>query len=321
MENSRRNLGKEQIDVMSEEISIVLIHQGYDWYLYYTLNQIKSLRMSSPLYLLGDKKVISAFDKVDSINLNLLYSTKAREFVDNYVHMSTNSYDFELFCFSRWFYLLEFMKFEKLPKVLYLDSDVLLYTPPEKIVNIYGEYFKNCGYLIPQQEHDSLSWTASGHTSYWNYETLEEFCHFLTKSYQGGDIFRLYQQKWDHHQSKKILGGVNDMTSLYFFWRQKSKHITNFSEVFQDNTFDHNINAPMNYFKNEYKMRGSLKLINFKKNIPFGETIDRSREIRFHTLHFQGAAKRKMPMFYTGKPFNRKLLHNIDWILLKIREK
>ena len=305
---------------MSDNTSIILIHQGYDWYLYYTLNQIKSLTANTPLYLLGDDKVIKAFSQANSINLNTLYSTRVAEFVDSYVHMSTNPYDFELFCFLRWFYLLEFMKSEKITKVFYLDSDILLYTPLEKIFAIYEGRLLNCGYMIPQQEYHSFSWAGTGGTSYWHYEALDEFCRFLTATYRDREILPLYQQKWDYHKSKKIVGGVCDMTAFYFFWMRESKHITNFSKIVQGNAFDANINSSMNYYRKEFKMRGSFKKINFKNNKPFGETIDQNREIRFHSLHFQGAAKWSMPMYYTGEPFKRKFSHDISLYRLKTKE-
>ena len=305
---------------MKENVPIVLIHRGYGWYLYYTLNQINSLGSNSSLYLLGDKEVLKAFDKTDSININKLSGFKSNEFIESYIHMCTNPYDFELFCFLRWFYLLEFMKSEKIAKVLYLDSDILLYTPLEEIFNIYGRDLLNCGFMIPQQEYNSLSWAGSGGTSYWHYEALEEFCHFLTATYKDREMLPLYQQKWDYHKAKKIGGGVCDMTAFYFFWRRESKHITNFSKIVQDHAFDANINLSMNYYKNEFKMCGSFKKINFKNNKPFGKNIDQNRDIRFHTLHFQGAAKWSMPMFYTGNQFKRKFQHDISWYILKTKK-
>ena len=306
---------------MSGNTSIVLVHRGDNWYLHYSLNQIVSLGAGSTVFLLGDEKTIKSFGQIKTVNLNDLYSRKAMEFVDNYVHMCTNPYDFELFCFLRWFHLLEFMKSEKIDKVLYLDSDILLYTPLVDILNMYKGILLNCGYMIPQQEHESLFWAASGHTSYWHYEALDEFCKFLSATYKDSEINRLYQKKWDYHKNRKVLGGVNDMTAFYLYWRRESKHITNLSEIVQGGTFDHNINVPMNLIRDEYKMRGPIKMINFKSNIPFGETVDQGREERYHTLHFQGDAKNNIPAFYTGKPFSRKLSHDIAWYILRTKEK
>ena len=49
---------------------------------------------------------------------------------DLYVHISSNTAEFEFFCLARWLVMEEFARRQGLREFLYLDSDVLLFESP-----------------------------------------------------------------------------------------------------------------------------------------------------------------------------------------------
>ena len=115
-------------------IPLILIHTGFDDYLYYGIKHNK--KFADNIILIGDndnsiiKKHCSHYNYKDYFNY-------ANEFIEIYQHFSTNHYWYELFCFTRWFVLYEFVTKHKIDKFFLIDSDVLLF---ENIQNIEQTY-------------------------------------------------------------------------------------------------------------------------------------------------------------------------------------
>ena len=142
--------------------------------------------------------------------------------------MSTNSSEFEQFCWLRWFYLLNLMKRTNIQSVFYFDSDVLIYSSISDMIKCYSDLKFKCGFCIPKQDFDSLRWAASGHASFWTIDMLEAFCDFILKSFQKSHYMKMYEKKWAWHRSSATQGGICDMTTLFLFWKEKSNEIVNF---------------------------------------------------------------------------------------------
>lgn len=285
---------------MGNNGAIVVVNAGWRWYLPYVLHQARSASRGSRVVLLGDARASRA--TTHAARLKSLESRAAREFRKRYQHMSSNAPGFELFCWLRWFYLLEYMRVERVRSVLHLDSDVLLYSSMAEIKARDFSDGRAGGYLVPERCEGPLG-AASAHVSYWTRDFLEEFCAFAVRSFTDPCYLRLYREKWDFHRDNGIPGGVCDMTTLFLFWQENQHRICNLAVDSDGETFDNNINGSANCREGEYAMEGRYKRVRFSGDCPFLFAAESGARVRVHALHFQGRAKRLIPKFYHGAPF------------------
>ena len=109
------------------------------------------------------------------------YSRGSCDFAKIYQHKSTNPYEYELFCYQRWFVLKEFMETNDLNRVFYCDSDVMLYCNVEEEFKNYSPENFLIGY-----------WGAagSGHSSYFSLTQIQNFCNYMTFFYEHFDLYK-----------------------------------------------------------------------------------------------------------------------------------
>ena len=287
---------------MYQDTKVVFIHKGYSWFLPYALYNARSYNLDDVI-LLTDKESANTYK---GIQLELFYdynSPEVIEFKKNYKHMSTNSSDFEQFCWIRWFYLLNLMKRKNIQSVFYFDSDVLIYSSISDMIKCYSDLKLKCGFCIPKQDYDSLRWTASGHASFWTLDMLEAFCDFILKSFQKSHYMKLYEKKWAWHRSSATQGGICDMTTLFLFWKEKSDEIINLLKSHNGIVFDHSINFGSNYYVNQYQEEKRMKKFDFSGGVPYFFIRDSEIKERVFALHFQSGAKKYMPLYYRGNKF------------------
>lgn len=156
---------------MAISTPIIFIHQGKANYLPYALGQAQFSCPNAQIILLGTKEnqslIKSPLLKNPPIFPSIAdYSVQAREFGQVYFHQSNNSYDYELFCFQRWF--------------------VLLYSP--LIKEDYADYA--WAGLIYGQQMTSL------HTAYFTQNALYAYCQLcLAKFKEKNTLIQLYKEK------------------------------------------------------------------------------------------------------------------------------
>jgi hypothetical protein len=289
---------------MDQDTKIVFIHKGNKWYLPYALYQAKYASPNSDIVLLGDSL---KYKEIQVIHLDNIQSGDMIQFKKHYRHMSTNSEQFELFCWQRWFYLFNYMQKYRVRSVLYLDSDVLLYSSIEDIKRAYSDMTWECGFSIPRQNSNPIEWAASGHVSYWTIDSLEDFCRLIVNTFLNQEYLELYKKIWNWHLTQQIPGGVSDMTALYLLWEANTNRIINMAKSYKSNAFDHNINMANNYMTDQYVTEFGIKKIKFVNRQPFIFRANEEERLDcFHSLHFQGAAKKYIRRFYTGKTFRGK---------------
>src|SRR5690606_31248662 len=124
-------------------------------------------------------------------------------FERSYVHLSRHRVEFELYCWLRWFYILELMAKENLESVVHLDSDVLLYSRPEEIDFTRGGATGGA-LLVEDQDFSSMQWSAVGHLSYWSHDLLGRFCEFALESFSDRRWLETYRRKWRWHQENRV---------------------------------------------------------------------------------------------------------------------
>lgn len=265
-------------------IPVVFIHKGDHFYLNYSLSQIKITNPNNPIYLITDSSVPKRFDFVNYININDHFKG-AQEFAGIYKHMSTNGYVNELFCFQRWFVLKEFCEKYKLDKLLYLDSDVLLYCNVDETFSKYNDYdFTICKKIGPQS------------TYFPSREKLEKFCNFIPKLYCDTGYTGRFLQKHQHHLDNNLPGGVCDMTAFAEYQKEPGIKAADLNVIHSGEMFDDNINEAEGF-----SMKNGIKDLWLKDRFYYGTLIQNGQNIKFNILHFQGPAKRFIVDFYLGK--------------------
>ncbi|HAT4257867.1 hypothetical protein P5F61_08150 [Clostridium perfringens] len=269
-------------------IPIVFIHKGNQEYLKYAIKSAE--KFNKNVFLLGDnsnKNLCRNF-----YNINNLKSEDFIEFKKVYKHMSTNSFEFELICFERYFILKEFMVKNNFNKVIMLDSDVLTF---ENYSNLGIEEYDIV--LSEPEYQDNYRWTSCPHFSYWTISTINRFLKFCILTYKNN--LKILETKYEWHEANKKAGGICDMTLLYLFPKNDIKFL-NASKEYRNGVFDYNINYSENYFKSEYKYNNLLRIkkIMCIKNKIYLKKSDNGKEIRVYCIHFQGGAKCMMKYIY-----------------------
>lgn len=263
-------------------IPVIFIHQGYQPYLNFTVQQASK---KNKVFFIGTQEPPKN-DNVSFFNLQN-YNKYTNQFSEIYENLSTNNYDYELFCFLRWFVLKEFMEEQNLDTVFYVDSDVMLY------VNISEEYKKYEQYDL------TLLHRSAAISSYFTKLGLDNFTNFLIKTFSNKQSYE-YQKIASHYyvrQKFNLPGGVCDMTYFDFFHYMDDGgggpgKVGEMMSIINDSTYDHNINVSDQYFD-----FNGIKNIKIKDGYPYVFNHKLNKDIKFNSLHFQGGAKNQISKF------------------------
>lgn len=253
---------------------IFFIHKGNSEYVSKCLKKCRELYDSDEIVLLGDK-LNSSYPYIRH-ELIENYSQAANEFEKIYKHLSPNNLQYELFCFSRWFILKEYMQKNNINEGCYLDTDIMILD------------------RIPLDLYDGkFNYTYdSGHSSIFNLERLNDLCNYISDYYGNEDklneLEKIYKLKIDNN----INEGISDMTLISLFAFENPDICRDLSIVNRGHIFDHNINCADGYEsiygkKKVYSIQNELYVKNLKLN----------KLIKVITLHFQGRAKIYMDKF------------------------
>ena len=120
-----------EISERNGELPVVFFQAGDAQHLPYTFWQARHWAGSSSLILLGDK-TNRHYRGLEHVPIRDFASSVSR-LRDSYVHMSSNTAEFEFFCLARWLVMGEFARRQGLREFLCLDSDVLIYENPVEI--------------------------------------------------------------------------------------------------------------------------------------------------------------------------------------------
>ena len=265
-----------------KNIPVIFIHQGYQSYLDFTVQQASK---KNKVFFIGTQEP----PKNDNLSFFQLknYNKYTSQFSNIYENLSTNEYNYELFCFLRWFILKEFMEEQNLDTVFYVDSDVMLY------VNVIEEYEKYEQYDL------TLLHRTAAISSYFTKVGLDNFTNFLMDTFSNKQSYN-YQKIASHYhvrQKFNLPGGVCDMTYFDFFHYMDDGgggpgKVGEMMSIIDDSTYDHNINVPDQYFD-----FNGIKNVKIKDGYPFVYHHKLKKDIKFNSLHFQGGAKYHISRF------------------------
>ncbi|GAB3275734.1 hypothetical protein GCM10027347_49210 [Larkinella harenae] len=278
-------------------IPIIFIHKNYSPYLEFTLRQAVFSNPRSPIHLLGDTQN----DRFPFLSHHLItdyLNEESDQFTKVYQHSSPNHYDYELFCFVRWYLVKELMKREGYSRVFVADSDVMIYTDITTYINHTGLDNNLAAFNVGAD----YQWvrSASGHSSYWSWEGINRFCQVAIGLYTDPRLMKFMEQIRAEKIIKSDRAGVSDMTALYVFYEEEPDRIRNLSECRNGAAFDHNICMATNYNLDEYEFGLGRKKIVMKEGYPVAYNVLLKQKIKLNTLHFQGNSKNIVHRYFTG---------------------
>lgn len=282
-----------------ESYPIIVLHKGSSDYLKICLAQAKFSNPNSRVILLGDETNETLAKQVGAEHYLICnYFSKAQEFAKIYKHYSTNSYDYELFCFQRWFVVDEFINSEGLDKFLHIDSDVLL----------YADFSKELEFIDFINNYDLTYSHASAHTSFFNNRrALCEFCNFIFEIFSDNSFFAQFENNPNDDKIYFKQGGfeleldkpLSDMTLVYFFTKLNRVRCLDTNKADFKNCC---ING--NFLSNSMQCSpfGNICYTVFDNcNIPYFIDIRNGipKLLKMYSIHFQGWKKGLMSKYCT----------------------
>jgi hypothetical protein len=254
-------------------IPIITIHNGNHDY-FKKILEINS-RHNSNIIVLSDRDDLDG--TVKYVNYSNMKIHEMKPFIKAYEHLNTTPYDYELFCYLRWFIILQYMKDNDLDVIFHIDSDVLYFANPD-------EEFEKFKYF-----EFTLIHRSAGCTSFFTRNGLENFCEFLFHVFQKKESYE-YKKIASHFQVRQdsmLPGGVCDMTLFQHYDYKNAGLVGEMMYVIDDSTYDHNINED----DGAWEFENGLKKFTFKEGIPHCFNRRIGKEIRFNSIHLQGGAK------------------------------
>ncbi len=273
----------------NSRIPIIIVNKGKPYYLQYVINQARLFNPDNDIILLGDKEN-SILSGVKHAYISD-YFDNAKDFEKVYKHMSTNSYGFELFCFQRWFCVLEYVLKNNIDSFLCMDSDFLLYDSVDEIYKYIDSYdFTICRKITPN-------------CSFFKTTSLQVFCRFIRDLYLNQKYLAELKKLYTGLMKEGRKGGICDMTAFGLYQKYISKNVFDLSIPFRGIAVDDCL-----LYSNGYEMSSSSDLmghyskrIYWINNLPYGRFLETGEYIRFLGIHLQGGAKRRLLDFLLQK--------------------
>ena len=299
--------GYSYVKAINNHIPIVFIHKNDSFYLKDVFSQAKKFKNN--LILLGDDQN-NKYDQVSHFKINN-YLKSAKYFSKYYVHSSPNKFDFELFCFERWFILKDFMESKKINNCFYSDSDMKLYFNAQED---FDKYFNSYKAAILAPSYLSLTghydWVLhGGMISYWTLDGIKSFCNFIMNHFKNK---HLGVHSWINNWEKNYWPECPLIDMLFFKkWYEANidnSDIKNINDIFDDSTFD----TSLFFDENQYEMQNNymleetkfgetfiekIKNIKIINGLPYCYNIKLNKLIRFKSLHFQVSLKKMMFLY------------------------
>lgn len=281
-----------------KKIPTIFCHIGNQEYLRCAIDS--AVVSGNDVILLGDNTNKLLCPKwVDQTQLDLSIYT---EFVKVYKHLSTNSIEFELRCFKRFFLIKSFMECMHINACFMVDSDVLLFQNLNKL-----PLYDNINLVISRRiEQPKYGWTVSPHIFYCTLNVLNEFIDFLFYEYTY-NVKQLIE-KYDYYKNNKKNGGVCDMTLLYLWCLNRNDYL-NLCTI-ENPVFDLSVQS-VNQFSDKIFIKDNIlkmkKILSVNDEYKF--CLNDGTLVKAAAIHFQGTAKSVMPDYWNKRSYPTMIVH------------
>lgn len=271
-------------EIIKQNLPVIFIHNGKQGYLKDTVRLAQ--KYNENVILLGDAS--NAHICRNWVNTSKLSNSKFDIFKKSYIHLSPNSYQYELFCFQRYFLLEAYMELGEIEECVMLDSDVCTFVNYSTMGFQQYDVAASCMYY-----HDDTKWMAVPHVTYWKIEQLRDFTNYLIEQYR--DDSKKLTDKYETLLRDKASYGISDMSLLYLWITGKERKFWNLAIAQNGRTFDVFLNTSVNCDGIPFQMTHGIKRIVFHDKIPYFITED-NVEIRANVIHAQGDRKKYIHM-------------------------
>lgn len=265
-----------------------------------------SVKRSNPksniVFLDINKNIDIKYKSIDSVNCQKWSIPDLETLNKNYLHLSTNSKEFELFCISRFFYIREWMRKTSTKSTFIIETDVLLLRDLHEIVD--ADIFSSHA-ALSEKKCISFGWITE--------EYVENYCDYVNKIYSTPDLISSLQTSHAAYLEKGGKGGICDMSFCDYINRgaygaDKKYAANDVSKLIVEG----NKNSFFDSFIGRDKLLGcpdlKFNMTNSKydgkliKDIEFAnsECFANSNQgkIRMNSIHCQGNAKLLMSDYY-----------------------
>lgn len=255
---------------------IIFVHRKNPYYLYASLRQARCSNPNSRIILLGDS-TNNKYNFVEHYNIED-YSNSAKRFEKIYRHHSPNNFEFELFCFQRWFIIRDFVEKELGANTgfLYCDTDFLLFDDISNDLKTWSQYDM------------TICRTGTPCCTYFNVGIIEKFTDLIYGRYSTEEGLKLISSYVIKLRGEKRKYGISDMTAFSVYKNLHSERVLRVDIPINGTCYCHNINDPVDGFV----MKGKYMKIIHENGLYYGFLTTGGGEIRFKGLHLQGRAKK-----------------------------
>jgi len=280
-------------------IPIFFVHKTNSSYLKYALKQARKYNPDSPVYLLGDGEN-NKYPFVTHAQISD-YSKSADEFQKVYRHMSATPYDFELFCFLRWFYIRDFVVRNNIDSFICLDSDTLI--------------FSDLTQALKPFQHFSIANTGVGmpaFTYFGKQAAIIDFCDFMINQYTEPQYQKRLEEGWEYLKPQ-YWGGICDMVFFEYYFIDNPDNLGKLDAIVNDSVFDRHIRS-----SDGFEVEKDIKKFKWQNGQPYGFHLITKKWIRFHGLHYHSHSKKFMYRHYNAGGF---YLSRLTEFLRELRDK
>ena len=269
---------------------VIFVHTGYADYLELAIRQVLSSNPGCEVILLGDEKNRCLSHLARHYFLRN-FQTRALAFREQYVHLSTNSIQFERFCFERWLVLAEFVRMTDLQGSFFMmDSDVLVYAD---LLDLEKHDLSDTDFTICRQWGPQFTYFRSP-------DICARLADWIFSIYgdRGQPYLQMTKVFDEYKKAGNQFGGISDMWALQEFSRKLGPRALDLGELSDRPYFDENFSQSYGFI-----LGRDGKSIVWKERIPHYTLQENASLVRVGGIHFQGSAKTVMRRHYTGSLF------------------
>lgn len=200
-----------------------------------------------------------------------------------YVHLSSNRYDFELFALQRWFIINEFVRKNRIKRFIAIDPDVMFFPAIADFEKIYAD----CDFTVSHGVCPHIFYVK-------DHEKLTSFLNYIVQWYTPKNKKILQARYQSEFVTTGLKGGIGDMTFLGMYVKKHPEAFGDIAIPRKNCVCDHSLITADGYV---FDVRRKIKKIIWKNKIPY-VVDEHNKRIRLLAIHFQGNAKRLIPEVY-----------------------
>ena len=198
--------------------------------------------------------------------------------------------------FEKFFALLALFEKYSLERILYLDSDLLLFKSATELAEIHPCDFS--GASAPEDNHESIS----PHCMFLTQKVCARVCSDLLATYGSKEGHEKLKALWEHKKEMNPAWGVGEMDFLAFIRDSGDFHYVKLNEG--------NPRVDMSIqFAEGFVCENGIKRISFDHGKPYGVLEKTGERVYFHAVHLQGYFKHLVIHYAQLNWFYKKLLY------------